>query len=101
MDSSVPEPDESMKRQAAGSSIVLACASKPYFLDLLHAVESHPLLLTTGLMAPEAYTLDAVIRSWIGGSPVTAVREAAAAAYHKYQRCGLNAARNLFWSESS
>ena len=100
MDFSLPPPDRSMRRQTPGSSIVLACASKPYFLDRLHGIGSHPLLLTTGLMAPEAYTLDAVIRSWIGDGSVTAAREAAATAYDRYQKCGLRAARNLFWSES-
>jgi len=84
---------------AASSSIVLACASKSYFLHLLREVGSHPLLLTTGLMAPEAYTLDAAIQSWARGGSVAAVREAAAAAYQKYQKCGRQAARNLFWGE--
>jgi hypothetical protein len=100
MDFSMRAPDTRIDRKAAGSSIVLACASKPYFLDLLRAIGSHRLLLTTGLMAPEAYTLDAAIRSWAGGRSAASTREAAASAYQKYQRCGLRAARNLFWSES-
>ena len=90
---------EPMTRQVASSSIVLACASKPYFLDLLRGVGSHPLLLTTGLMAPEAYTLDAAIRSWAQGASVAAVRDAAATAYQEYQKCGPRAARNLFWGQ--
>ena len=57
------------------------------------------MLLTTGLMAPEAYTLEAIVRAWVGGGSTAAVREAAAAAYHKYQNCGLRAARKLFWGE--
>lgn len=100
MDVTLPAPDATCRRKTAGSSIVLACASKSYFLDRLRAVGSHPLLLTTGRMAPEAYTLDAAIRCFVGGGSVAAVREDAAAAYDKFQKCGLAAARNLFWGES-
>jgi pentatricopeptide repeat protein len=50
-------------------------------------------LLTTGLMAPEAYTLTAAIDAHVRGGNV---REAAAQAYHKYQKCGVKAARRLF-----
>jgi hypothetical protein len=59
----------------------------------LRAAGSKPLLLTTGLMAPEAYTLTAAIGAWVSGADV---REAAAQAYHKYQKCGIRAARRLF-----
>ena len=78
------------------SSVVLACASKPYFLDRLQLVDSHALLLTTGLMAPEAYTLDAAVRTWFRGQTPEAVRDAAAAAYDRFQGCGIVAARRLF-----
>lgn len=100
MDFSLPPPTSAAPGRAAGSSIVLACASKPYFLERLRAAGSHPLLLTTGLMAPEAYTLDAAIRTWAGGGSVAAVRGAAAAAYHKFQKSGIGGARKLFWGES-
>lgn len=74
-------------------AIVLACASLQYFGPHLQRAGSLPLLLTTGLMAPEAYTLTAALEAHVRG---TDVREAAAQAYHKYQRCGLKAARRLF-----
>jgi len=78
------------------SSIVLACASKPYFLDLLRKGGSHPLILTTGLMAPEAYSLEAALAAFAaGGSPET-VHDAAAAAYDRFQHCGKRGALNLF-----
>jgi len=80
----------------ARSSVVLACSSKPYFLDLLKRGGSHPLLLTTGLMAPEAYTLDAIIKAFVAGKPPSGIRDTASAAYHKYQKCGLKAAKKLF-----
>jgi hypothetical protein len=76
-------------------SIVLACASRQYFEPLLLRAGSRPLLLTTGLMAPEAYTLTAAIEAYVGGNDV---REAAAQAYHAHQKCGLKGARRLFFS---
>jgi hypothetical protein len=78
------------------SSIVLACASRPYFAGHLEVGGSHPLLLTSGLMAPESYTLAAALDAWIGGKPSEEVRNAAAGAYHRFQKCGLKAAKKLF-----
>lgn len=77
-------------------SIVLACKSKPYFEPRLKAIGSHPLVLTTGLMAPEAYTLDAAIMQWVMGKEDNQIRKSAAAAYAKYQKINLTAAKRLF-----
>ena len=79
------------------SAVVLACASKFFFIDHIETAGAHALLLTTGLMAPEAYTLDAAIRSWVSLGTTDAVVEAAAMAYHRYQKCGIGGARRLFW----
>lgn len=49
-----------------------------------------------GLMAPEAYTLTVAIEAWVKTGDAASVREAAAQAYHKYQKCGIKAARRLF-----
>lgn len=78
------------------SSIVLACASRPYFLSMLRTGGSHPLLLTTHLMAPEAYTLDAAISSFVQKKTTSQLHASVASAYNTYQKCGRNAARNLF-----
>jgi len=85
----------------ARSAIVLACASRTYLQDPLQSSGAHPLLLTTGLMAPEAYSLDAAVRAWTMGRSTEQVVDAAARAYHRYQNCGLRAARRLFWGDSS
>ncbi len=77
-------------------AIILACASKPYFEDSLKRANAEPLLLTTGFMAPEAYTLDAALRSFVSGASPDTVIEAAASAYHQYQKCGIKGARRLF-----
>ncbi len=81
-------------------AMVLACKSKPYFLPRLTRFGCRPALLTTGFMAPEAYTVDAAVGAWLSGGDGAAIREEAARAYHKYQKCGLNGARRLFFSGS-
>jgi len=96
MDFSLDAPSRGASEIGTRSSVVLCCKSKLYFLEMLRQGGSHPMLLTTGLMAPEAYTLDALIRSWAAGDKSDRTRDSAAAAYHKYQKCGLNAARRLF-----
>ena len=79
-------------------AIVLACASKQFFGDVVRASGAYPLLWTTGLMAPEAYTLKAVLDGWIAGENQQQIRDRAAAAYDKYQKCGLKAAHGLLTS---
>ena len=97
MDFTLKAPKPSQPNPPARSALILACASKDYFTEHLEMAGGHPLLLTTGLMAPEAYTLDAAIRAWASGKNTQAVTEAAAQAYHQYQKCGINGARRLFW----
>ncbi len=77
------------------ASVVLACMSDSYFADLLSG-NSLPLITTSGLMAPEAYTLAALIEAWFSGADGAQVRLAAASAYAKYQRSSERAARRLF-----
>ena len=84
------------KNGARRDAIILACASKQYFAQPLRASGATPLLWTTGLMAPEAYTLKAAIDGWIAGERPEQIHERAAIAYDKYQKCGLRAARHLF-----
>lgn len=78
------------------TAIVLACASKIYFDPYLRKIGVVPLLWTTGLMAPEAYTLKAALDGWIAHESAEEVRQKAAHAYAKYQKCGLKAAEGLF-----
>ncbi|MFY9560627.1 MAG: hypothetical protein WAQ52_10375 [Terriglobales bacterium] len=84
------------KSETHRDAIILACASKQYFSEPLRASGANPLLWTTGLMAPEAYTLKAALDGWISGETSEQVHERAAAAYDKYQKCGMRAARRLF-----
>lgn len=87
---------EASKDNMTNDAIVLACKSQDYFSSRLEKVKATPLVMTTGLMAPEAYTLDAAIEKWITGASVDEVRKAAAASYNKYQKTGRKAAERLF-----
>jgi hypothetical protein len=77
-------------------AIILACASKNYFSSALQQSGATPLLWTTNLMAPEAYVLSAAIDGWLKKETDEQIRLRAADAYHKYQKCGIKAARGLF-----
>jgi len=80
----------------ARDAVIVACASKYYFADALRRTGAKPLLWTTGLMAPEAYVIEAVLAGWANHEPEEQVRRRAAQAYDRYQRCGSKAALNLF-----
>lgn len=82
---------KSSQRQA----IILACISKSYFSAPLRAAGATPLVWTTGLMAPEAYTLKGALDGWMAHETNAQVRERAAAAYDKYPKCGIKGARHL------
>jgi hypothetical protein len=86
---SIPPPTTHRAR----STITLACMSAQYFGPLLAQAGATPLVTTYGLMAPEAYVLDAALVAYARGE---APRAAAAQAYATYQKCGLRAARRLF-----
>lgn len=84
------------KDKNSHEAIILACASKYYFSGLLRKSGAKPLLWTTGLMAPEAYTLENAVEGWILNESDENIRLRAAKAYNKYQKCGLRAAKKLF-----
>ncbi|WP_240732446.1 hypothetical protein [Flavobacterium alkalisoli] len=75
--------------------IILACVSKRFFGPHLQEANVNPLVWTTGLMCPEAYTLHDAITGYVNGENNTQIRQRAAQAYNKYQKCGEKAARNL------
>ena len=77
-------------------TIVLACASKSFFGPYIRQTGAEPLLWTTGLMAPEAYTLKAALDGWMAHEDDQAIRRRAAQAYDRCQKCGGRAALRLF-----
>ena len=100
MEFSLPEPKVSttVTRPRVTDTVVLACKSKPYFEQRLIRSGAKPLLLTTGFMAPEAYTLEAALEGWIKKETGAQIRIRAAQAYNKYQKCGIKGAQRLFYS---
>ena len=76
--------------------IVLGCYTREYFSPYIKEAGANPILWTTHLMAPEAYTLKAAIDGWMLNETGAQIDERAAQAYHKYQNCGIRGARNLF-----
>lgn len=77
-------------------AIILACYSKSYFENEVRQSGANPILWTTHLMAPEAYTLKAAIDGWLNGESGSEIDERAAQTYNQYQKCGIKGARNLF-----
>lgn len=94
MDETVEAPfnrDSSIK-----DAVAIACASHYYFAPKLQQAGGYPLLLTTNLLAPEAYVLHAVLDAWINDKSPAEIRKAAGQGYHNVQKCGLRGATNLF-----
>jgi hypothetical protein len=89
---SYPMHADSIVRDA----IIIACISQTFFHEAIQEAGARPLVWTTGLLAAEAYPLKAAIDGWILGEDAEQIRSRAAEAYHKYQKCGLKAAKHLF-----
>lgn len=83
---------DTLKRR---ETIILACYSKRFFGPHLQSTGAQPLLWTSGLMAPEAYTLHDAINAWVAGKTAPQIQQAAAKAYSTYQRCSMQAATRL------
>lgn len=80
---------------ATRDAVVLACASRNYFFHPMKATGARPLLWTTNLMAPEAYTLHDALDGWVANESPEQIRERAAKAYSRYQKLSLAAAKRL------
>ena len=85
------ENTDSLKRDV----IILACYSKSFFSPHLEAANVNPLVWTTGLMCPEAYTVHDAITGYVNNEPTDSIRRRAALAYSMYQKCSEKAATNL------
>jgi len=85
----------SKKNELKRQSIILACYSKSYFKQYVKSAGAEPLLWSTHLMSPEAYTLEAAIRGWLVNEDGASIRKRAATAYDKYLHCGIKGATNL------
>lgn len=75
--------------------IILACFSKRFFGPLMQENNVNPIVWTSNLMAPEAYIIHDAITGYLNNETDEEIRNRAAQAYSKYQKCSLKAARNL------
>jgi len=75
--------------------IILACYSKRFFSPHLQSANVNPMVWTTGLMCPEAYTVHDAITGYLNNETTEQIRSRVALAYAKYQKCSSKAARNL------
>lgn len=89
------------KSGAGKDAIVLACMSESYFKSTLRNLGVRPVLMTRGLMAPEAYSLLPAIKAWALEQSQNDIRNAAASGYAKYQKIPLRNAQRLFGAKPS
>lgn len=76
--------------------IILACASKNYFAPYIQKANAKPLVWTSNLMCPEAYTIHDAITGYLGKENDEQIRTRAAAAYSKYHpSCSISCAKRL------
>ncbi len=75
--------------------IILACYSKLYFSPRLKQAGARPLLWTSHLFGPEAYTLHDAISGYIRGESAADIQTRAAEVYARYTKCSVKAAKNL------
>jgi len=101
MDIRQPPIPEGRHEAANKSAMVLACVSRQYFETPVTQTGRQLVLSTTGLMAPEAYVLDAAIRSWAAGDEPSEIRRKASVAYAKYQNINPDAAESLFFAPAA
>lgn len=87
----IPSEDQIIRETS-----VIGCISHKYFKEHLLASKGYPLLMTTNLMAPEAYVVESVIESWLNLDDEKVIRQNAGIAYNKYQKCGIKGATKLF-----
>ena len=92
MDFKLPE----IKGKGGKDVMAFCCKSKPFFRNRVTAAGSRPVLLTNGVMAPEAYCIKAAIDSWMNGGSDVKIARQAAVLYNRYQKCGIRGAYNLF-----
>lgn len=75
--------------------IVLACFSKSYFSHHFKAAGAFPLLWTSNLFGPEAYTLHDALSGYIRGETGAAIQARAASIYARFTKCSVAAAKRL------
>ncbi len=77
-------------------AVAIACVSKPYFNYYLKNIKAYPLVMTTSLLPPEAYVMEAIIDNWALMKSELEISNSAGDAMHRIHKCGQQPARNMF-----
>ena len=86
----------SQANKSGRDAMIFACASKSYFKEAIKTSGANPLVWTSGLCSPEAYSLSFAVNSWLNNQSDQEVRKAAATGYSTYQKtCSLKSAMGL------
>lgn len=76
-------------------AMIYACISRSYFWQHIKSTGATPVVWTSGLCSPKAYSLAAALESRINNEAIENAAVRAAEAYSKYQKCSLRAAKKL------
>jgi hypothetical protein len=87
---------EARAQGAPVPAFVLACKSEPYFGGALERAGSRPLVMTSTLMAPEGYLIDAIAEGIGANEGPAQLRRRAVAAYAKWQKLTPKQAGSVF-----
>ncbi|HWB59795.1 MAG TPA: hypothetical protein VG733_09890 [Chthoniobacteraceae bacterium] len=96
MDFQLPMPQRAADQARKPDCVALCCVSEQFFKQRLTAAGGHPVLLTTQLMYPGSFTLEALADTWAAGGTPAAIRESAAGAYAHNQKISKKAALGVF-----
>ena len=88
------------EKQKLRYAAVFACKSQKYFTPPLSRLGITPLILTLHRMAPEAYSVHAMINSWLNGESKDEIRFKVASVYSQYQKLS-KPALHIFTTEYS
>mgnify|MGYP000444906895 CR=1 FL=1 len=88
------------KQQLQKGVFILACRSFSYFSKYILNTKTHNLAMTRTLMAPESYTVRAMLNQFAKGSNLKGIWRSCVRAYAKYQRIRFRAAGTVFRSGS-
>jgi hypothetical protein len=95
MDFDLPAAKPKEKKRQV-HAMVLCCKSEEYFAERLKAVSAKPMLLTTQLMYPGSFLVDAAVRQWLQAAAPADIRDAAASAYAENQKITKKSALGIF-----
>lgn len=96
MDFQLPQPARAADQKKTPDCIALCCRSEDFMKSRLLAAGGHPVLLTTQLMYPGAFVLEAALEPWGAGKDLQEIRDAAAMAYSINQKISKKSAVGIF-----